>query len=170
VYKIKRVQIYLIILLSVLLQTGPLNSFKLWGVKPDIILICVVFFGLFLGPGAGLESGALAGLLKDIFSLDFFWVNTLIMAAAGLMAGIVSDKFSRESKKAIFTVVLFFTLFSMSMRYILVIFLYQNPVLSYTGYLFSSILPASVYTGVLSIPLYVTFVNVYHLKEPEEYI
>jgi len=70
VYKIKRLNIYFVLALALFLQVTVLNYVKISGTKPDLMLICVIFFGLFLGGGAGFEAGIIAGLLKDIFALD----------------------------------------------------------------------------------------------------
>ena len=169
-YKISRLQIYIIILIAISMQIGPLNYLKIFGMKPDVVLISVVFFGLLLGPGAGLEAGIAAGLLKDIFTLDFFWINTFIMALAGLCVGMASDKFFKESKKAVFTVVLFTTILSMSAHYFLVYIFSKNFALNYFSYFLSSVMPACIYTGLVSIPLYIAFVNIYNLKEADDYI
>lgn len=163
-------QIYLILLIAILLHIGALNNLKIFGVKPDILLVSVVFFALYLGPGAGLESGIAAGLLKDIFAVDFFWVNTFTLALTGLAVGLVNDKFFKESKKTVFAVVLLSMVFSMSLHYFLEKFLSRNLALGYFDFILSSIIPASLYTALASIPLYVVFVNTYHLKEADDYI
>ena len=53
-YKIARIQIYLILIAALFLQGGILNYIKIFGAKPDLLLMLVIFFGLFLGPAAGL--------------------------------------------------------------------------------------------------------------------
>ena len=169
-YKIKRLQIYLIVAISVLLQIGVLNRLNIFGVKPDVILTSVIFLSLFLGPSGGLESGIAAGLLTDIFAFDFFWINTFILGITGLLVGSSSGNFFKESKKAVFTLVLLCTFFTMSIHYLLELFLSQNFYQGYAGYFAKSIIPASIYTAILSIPLYVIFINTYNLKESEDYL
>ena len=51
-YKITRFQIYLILFAALFLQGGVLNYVKIFGAKPDLLVIAVIFFGLFLGPAA----------------------------------------------------------------------------------------------------------------------
>ncbi|MFH0763750.1 MAG: rod shape-determining protein MreD [Candidatus Omnitrophota bacterium] len=169
-YKIKRLQIYLIILAAIILQAGVLNSVKVFGVKPDLALASVVFFAIFFGPGAGLESGLAAGFLQDIFAFDFFFANTLTLGLTGLIAGSASDKFFKESKRAEFLAVVFFAVLSMSLHYIFVSFFSKSLAASYPEFFMSAVVPASLYTGLVSIPLYKIFMNIYNLKEADDYL
>jgi rod shape-determining protein MreD len=170
VYKIARLQIYLILLAALFLQGGALNHIKIFGSKPDLLLICVVFFGLFLGPAAGLESGLAAGLLKDIFALDFFWVNTGILALIGFTAGAINTQFFKESKRADFIFVVFFTIFSMSIHYIIALILSNTMAMGFRDFFVTSVIPSALYTGLLSVPIYVKLLDIYSLKEADDYL
>ena len=97
-YKISRPQTYLLISLALSIHLTILKHIEVFGAKPDMLLLVVIFLGLFLGPARGLESGLTAGFLEDIFTVDIFWVNTLILGAVGLLAGILKMKFYKESK------------------------------------------------------------------------
>lgn len=169
-YKIARLQIYLILILALFLQGAVLNYFRIMGASPDLLLICVIFFGLFLGPAAGLESGFVAGLLIDIFALDFLWINAVIMAITGFTAGMINSQFSKESKRMEFIFVLFFTAFAMSLHFIMVRALSGPVLLKFSEFCIGSILPVAVYTGILSIPIYRKLLDVYNLREIEDYL
>jgi len=62
---------FLIILTVILgvLQVTFLDCFKVFGVKPDLLLIAVFIAGLFLDLKPALGIGLLAGIFKDAFSL-----------------------------------------------------------------------------------------------------
>ena len=169
-YKIARTQIYLILIAALFLQGGPLNYVKIFGAKPDLLLILVVFFGLFLGPSAGLESGLAAGLLKDIFALDFLWINAVSLGAAGFIAGAINTQFFRESKRADFVCVFLFTIFSMSIHYAIVAIISNSLAFNFAEFFMNSVIPAALYTAFLSIPIYLKLLSVYNLKEVEEYL
>ncbi len=169
-YKIGRTQIYLILLAALALQAGPLGYVRISGARPDILLACVVFFGLFLGPAAGFESGLAAGLLKDIFALDFFWINALILGVTGLFAGGVSAKFFKESKRTELLIVTVFNAFAMSIHFLIVSILPGPLALEFGEFFLSSVIPASIYTGVLSVPVYRWLISFYNLKETEDYL
>ena len=169
-HKISRVQTYLILLVALILQAGALNSIEIFGAKPDLMLMSVIFFGLFLGSGSGLESGLMAGFLKDIFAFDFFFANTLTLGLTGLIVGLASNKFFKESSRAEFIVVVFFTAFSMSIHYLLISFFSKSPTIRYPEFLLCSVIPTCLYTGLVSIPLYKIFINIYNLKEADDYL
>ena len=118
--KIGRLQIYVILTIALLVHLTLLDHIKICGIKPDIMIIPVIFFGLFLGAGKGLESGLAAGILKDLFALDFFGINACIFGITGFLAGVLGTKFSRESKKTQSLLVIILTAFSMTLHYILV--------------------------------------------------
>ncbi len=169
-YKIARLQIYLILLAALFLQGGLLNYIKIFGSKPDLLLICVIFFGLFLSPAAGLESGFAAGLLKDIFALDFLWINAIILGMTGFIAGAINTQFFKESKRADFILVFLFTIFSMVLHYMIVLILSNSMAMGFSYFFMNSVIPTAIYTGLLSIPIYPWFLNIYNLKETGEYL
>ena len=169
-YKIARLQIYLILLVALFLQGGIVNYITIFGAKPDLLLMCVLFFGLFLGPAAGLESGFAAGLLKDIFALDFLCINVVILGATGFIAGVVSTQFFKESKRMDFIFVFSFTIFSMLCHYAVVAIISNSMALDFSDFFMHSVIPTAIYTGLVAIPVYVKFLDIYNLKEAEEYL
>ena len=169
-YKIARAQIYLILAAALFLQGGLINRIAICGAKPDLLVMCVIFFGLFLGPTAGLESGFAAGLLKDIFALDFLWINAVILGAAGFIAGAINTQFFRESKRADFICVFLGTIFSMSLHYGIAALISNSLSLDFAEFFMNSAIPAALYTALLSIPVYLRLLNIYNLKETEEYL
>ncbi|PIS33539.1 MAG: rod shape-determining protein MreD [Candidatus Omnitrophica bacterium CG08_land_8_20_14_0_20_41_16] len=60
------------------LQVTLLDCFKVFGVKPDILLIAVFMAGIFLDLRPALNVGLLAGIFKDAFSLTPPGVNTIL--------------------------------------------------------------------------------------------
>lgn len=167
-YKIARLKMYALLIAALFLQVTALNHLKLFGSKPDVVLLSVIFFGLFSGEGAGLESGIIAGLLKDLFSLDFFFINTFILAVIGLLSGMMGGKFSKESAGTQFVLVLSFSFFSMSLHFILASVFSRAVILRFSEYLTASVLPASIYTAAISIPVYSKLTDIYELKEMED--
>ena len=169
-YKIARIQIYLILIAALFLQGGILNYIKIFGAKPDLLLMLVIFFGLFLGPAAGLESGLVAGLLKDIFALDFLWINVFILGMTGFIVGAINTQFFKESKRADFILVFLFTIFSMVLHYAIVLVLSNSMALEFPEFFMRSVIPTSIYTGLFSVPIYRWLLNIYNLREAEDYL
>ncbi len=167
-YKINRKNIYFILLIALFFQTALLNHLRIFGAKPDLLLICVVFFSLFLGSGAGLECGILAGVFKDIFALDFFGINTFILGITGFTVGVLNAKFFKDSKTTQLVLVFSFTIFSMMLHFTLVRIFSKAIILSLREYFVTSIIPTGIYTGIISIPIFSKFVEMYKLKELED--
>lgn len=169
-YKIKRSHIYSILIAAFFLHLTVLNYIKVFGAAPDIMLICVVFFSLFLGGSAGLEIGFIAGLMKDVAAFDFFGINTFVFAVTGLAVGAMNTKFFRESVVTQSLFVLFSTIFSMSLHFAIVSFISKYVELEYFEYFTCSVIPVSIYTSLVSIPIFSKLISVYGLTETEEFL
>jgi len=170
VYKISRLRIYFILALALLLHITVLDHIKILGVKPDLLLIVVIFFGLFLGREIGLESGLAAGLFKDLFALDFFGINAFAFALTGFLAGLLGTQFSRESRKTQVLLVMFLTAFSMTLHFIIVSIFSKWIYLDFREYLTGSVIPTCIYTAIVSIPVFFRLMKAYKIKGSEEYI
>jgi len=59
-------------------QSTILNSIKVFGVKPDLLMICVIVGSVFWGWQPALFFSLLAGLGKDIFGMEALGVNLLL--------------------------------------------------------------------------------------------
>lgn len=169
-YKVSRLRVYSILALALILDLTLLDHIKIFGVKPDLVLISVVFFGLFLGRRMGIETGFVAGFLKDIFALDYFGINAFVIALTGLIAGILGAKFSRESRRTQVLLVIFLTAFSMTIHFILASIFSKGLNFGFGGYLIGSIIPSSLYNAILSIPIFFKFMGIYNIRGSEEYL
>ena len=166
--KVKRVHIYSILILALAIHLTILNHINIFGAKPDLVLALVIFFGLFLGGRMGLESGLVAGFLEDILTLDIFWANTFILGITGLLAGALNTKFFKESKITQTLLVFGFTTFSMAIHFLVTSFFLKSPNLNLSDYFVNSIIATSIYTALISVPLYSKFIDLYGLKEKDE--
>lgn len=166
--KVNRAQGLIILLAALFLQLTIVNRIKIFGAEPDLMLICVIFFALFFGRGTGLECGIAAGFLRDIFSLDFFGINAFTLGITGLVAGMLNEKFSKESGRTQFVLVGFLTMFSMSVHFMLTALFSRSMALNFAEFLAISVIPSGLYTAVVSLPVFAKFIDVYNLKELED--
>ena len=153
-----------------LIQLLFLDYAKIAQAKPDLMALLVIFFSIFFGPGIGFEAGFVSGLLKDIYSLDIFGVNTLTLSLTGLFAGIVSPKFFRESKLTQAMLVFIFSALYLIIHCFAALLILKITYVSLPEYLFSLILPSSLYTTVVSFFIFPILINRYRLKKNEEYL
>lgn len=87
----------ILLVISLLLQTTVLNSIAISGVKPDLVLIWVVFFSLFGGIYKGASFGFLAGLFEDLLLGRFIGMNALTKGLTGLLVGYIESKIFKEN-------------------------------------------------------------------------
>ena len=68
----------LIVLISGILQVTILDSFKIFNIKPDLLLISVVLCSLLFRPRWAFIFSIFAGIFKDAFSANVFCMNTIL--------------------------------------------------------------------------------------------
>lgn len=168
--KVSRYSLYGVLVLSFLIQLLFLDNMKVAGVKPDILAITVVFFAIFFGPGIGAEAGLVSGLLKDVYSLDIFGANSVLMLLMGFVVGVLSPKIFKESKLTQLSIVFLSSVLYMTAHYLLSSFILSSAYASLYEYMYNLILPSSLYTALLSAVIFPFLVNRYHLKEQAEYL
>lgn len=66
----------LTLIILVILQATVLNYFNIFNVRPDLLLISVIITSLFFPPLLAISLSISAGILKDIFSINAFGMNT----------------------------------------------------------------------------------------------
>ena len=66
------------ILIFALLQTTMLDYVKIFGVKPDLLLIGIVLAGIYFEVRWALFISLFSGILKDFLGINTFGINTLL--------------------------------------------------------------------------------------------
>jgi rod shape-determining protein MreD len=74
----KKWVLFLVIFACALLQSTALNSLRFFGVKPDLLLICVVIASLKFELKWALIFSVLAGLFKDVLAVQPFGFNVIL--------------------------------------------------------------------------------------------
>jgi len=92
-----RLKIYAVILVLFFLEVAFFSKLRIRGGSPGLLLVAVIFFGFHFGPVRGAETGLAAGILKDVFSLTNFGVNTFSFLLVGALAGYLRKKLAREN-------------------------------------------------------------------------
>lgn len=76
----------------ILLQSNVLSNFALSGVRPDLVLIVVVYFANANGSFPGQITGFATGLVRDVVTLAPLGFHSLVYATVGLVYGGTKDK------------------------------------------------------------------------------
>jgi len=85
--------IYLIVLLIGFFQATLINFIAIGNIKPDLLLIAVIFIALYKNPVYSVSVGVLAGFLEDIFTTGVF-LNTFILPICCFAVGLFVSKFN----------------------------------------------------------------------------
>ena len=147
-----------------------LDHIKIASVKPDLLVLLVVFFAVFFGPGTGAEAGFVSGLFKDAYSLDIFGVNAVLLSLVGLIAGGLSPKLFKESKLTQALLVFASSVLCMIIHYFVSSLILKITYVTLPEYLYGLILPSSFYTAMLSFLIFPALIDRYRLKENAEYL
>lgn len=145
---VKRTIPFILLFFLLILQTTSLNRLSILRIKPDLLLILVIFLGLHRGPLSGAGYGFLAGILLDIFSPVPLGTNALPKTILGFLAGAVAPFLYFETP-FIPGLLLFLGMFLEGMiLFLLLSSFHLAPSFSYS--LLYIILPASLYTSLLT--------------------
>ncbi|MFH2138846.1 MAG: rod shape-determining protein MreD [Candidatus Omnitrophota bacterium] len=149
-YKIrfKTVRFVIIALLSLVFQTTLINIISLGVIKPDLILLLVIFFGLYNGIYRGVFCGIILGFCVDSLSGGILGINSIILGAVGMMTGLLEDRVYRTHFLTKILVPFSGSIFSVTAYYILAGNFYGLPAFSeHIGVIAGSVL----YTTFLSL-------------------
>lgn len=89
--------LFFAVLLGLVFQSTYLEGLKVMGLKPDLVMLLVLFYAVQQGPRKGLLFGLIAGLLQDLFAAKFIGLNALIKAVIGLSAGLLEKRVYKEN-------------------------------------------------------------------------
>lgn len=133
--------------LILILQLTFFRKIKIYDAQPDLLLITVIYFGLFQNFRLGFLVGLWCGFLEDIFSLAPLGVHTFSFALLGLIMGFLSSKLDKPSLplQVLLTVVSSLAL-GLIFNALTKISLEPNFTLAWI----SMILPGSLYTGLVA--------------------
>ena len=73
---------------TLVLQTSVFHRIPIGGMKPDLVIIIVVYLGLVKGAEIGSLSGFVFGLIEDVMSGTYLGSNALAKTIIGFFCGI----------------------------------------------------------------------------------
>ena len=93
----KKLFFLLAIVIFCLLQIAIFDYFKIFGVKPDFLLICTVGACIYFNPRWSLAFGIFAGILKDSFGTNAYGLNTILFTLWTWFAIKISQKITLDN-------------------------------------------------------------------------
>jgi len=118
-----RVTVLGVFMLAVFIQNTVLDSLQLFGVKPDLVLVLVIFSALLRGPKEGAFWGFVAGFLLDIAAGSYFGLQALTLMTAGYLAGVAQTALYKDNPFVVALVTLVVGFLAGLISYLLLLYL-----------------------------------------------
>lgn len=93
-----------------LLQANLLTWFKIAGVMPNLLVILMLYIGLFMGKNSSIVYGAIFGILVDIFISQKLGITSIMLIVIGIIANWFDKNFSKDNRITVMTMVAVLTI------------------------------------------------------------
>jgi len=134
------------------LQSTLFKYIEIIGIRPNTALLAVVSYAILRGDTEGAAFGFFAGLTQDFYFGQLIGMNALLYMTLGYACGKPFRDFFRET--IFFPLILgFLCVFSYSLVYYFINFMLMGK-LDFFYYLRRIILPETVYSVALALPVY----------------
>ncbi len=142
----------LVFFLIYFLQVDIFSSFTIFGIKPNLFVIYILFIGLFANQTLGISFGVLCGLMIDLLYGKTIGTTSIMLCVIGYLGSYFDKNFSKENKITIIFMVIGSTIiFELGVYFINSIILqFEREYL----YFIKIILIECLYNVLLSIILY----------------
>ena len=140
-----------LIILNFVLQSTVLIRLSVFGVAPDTAIIFIVSYGILRGDVEGAIYGFFSGLTQDLFGGQFVGLYAMLGMIAGYIAGKPFKDYFKDNHFLPFMIVVA-SVFSYQIL-IFVTYLIRGR-LDFWFYLTTIIIPKTIYTAAVSLPLY----------------
>jgi rod shape-determining protein MreD len=141
------------VILGTAIQSTWLSTFHLPGqVKPDLILILVISYGLLRGVYHGACFGLLAGLFMDLLSGNVIGIGALVKMTAGFSSGLLEKTIFKDNLLVPALAAFFGTLFFETFDLIMHLSFHGN--YHFISAFVSIVFPQSLYNTLLAPVVY----------------
>jgi rod shape-determining protein MreD len=122
----KKIIPFVILFLSLIIQSTILQFIKIADIIPNISLIFLIIFSIQLGEYYGGLLGLFLGIITDVLYIGFFGANTLIYFSIGYFLGTFKDSVYKEDPLTYFTAVGILSVAYNMLFYLIIFFLKIN--------------------------------------------
>jgi rod shape-determining protein MreD len=162
---IKWGRLALLLVFAIVLQTVAASQLSFLGVTADVFVIVVVLVAVGSGSMTGLIFGFLAGFTADVVFLDPIGMRTFMYLIIGYWVGRYVEEFGLGSAWVVVLLAGTVSLASQTVYGILQIVTGTQG--SFLTMVLSQILPAALFDGLLSAPLYLGLIRIRLLSQPQ---
>lgn len=142
----------LLLLLALVFQSAGYPGLSLFGVRPDLILLSAVFFGMVEGPVKGAVFGFVGGLFQDLLLGRLIGLGAVTVMSAALALGFVGRRLYKENLLVRFLTVLGGT-WTAQVLYLLGKVAFGLSV-SWSFFTWRTVLGTGLFNGLISIILF----------------
>jgi len=161
--------LFVLVLINFVVQSSIFPHLSILGVTPDTALIFIVSYGILRGDIEGAIFGLLTGLFHDMMGGEFIGIFALLGFLVGYLCGKPFKDFFKDNYFLPFAVVVIMTLFYQFFLYVTTMLFVGQ--FDFWLYVRTIIIPKTIYTASLSIPVYsiMHFVNAKLEKYERDY-
>ena len=80
------------------LQSNFFNWFTIFGIKPNLFIIYILFIGLFGNRSMGVVYGSITGIFLDLLFEERIGANLIGLSVIGIIATLFDKNFSKDSR------------------------------------------------------------------------
>ena len=142
--------LFVVMAVSVSLQSTVIPVLSIGGVRPDLVLVVVVSAALAAGKEVGVLCGVFGGVLQDLLSVGPFGYNTLTKMLLGLLVGLYERKVNKGS---LLLPLLAVAVSTVGVAVIAAMFLLAYGQERQIAVLFLQLIPATAYHILLAAPV-----------------
>lgn len=161
-YKVKNWVAFLTLFFICIIQATALNYFVLFGVKPDLLLICVIYFGFYFEKKTSIKIAILAGAFKDITTTALLGSNVFAFCLCALFLAHFGNHFY---KNRVPTRILLGSLLYCAAGFVVFIINYAKDIYICAPVYFWVIFKTSLYTGCVLPILFFIFNKIFDIAE-----
>lgn len=156
----RRAVMFILILVCTVLQCSVFEIFSYASIRPNLLIILTVSFGLMRGKRSGMLTGFCCGFLTDLFFESVIGLNALLYLWVGYFSGFFYRIFYDDDIKTPIFLISITDLVYGIVQYILMFLLRGR--LQFFYYLGRIIIPEVIYTLLVTIVFYQIF---YHINK-----
>ena len=149
---IRKITMAILLAAAALLQGIVFQVFEVASIKPNLLLIITVSFGLMRGRKSGLLTGFAAGVIYDVLFSDIFGITPLLLMWIGYFSGYLYRIFYDDDIKTPLLFVGIADIVYGTCQYVF-LFLIRGR-LNFFFYLRRIIIPEMLYTLIITIFIY----------------
>lgn len=93
-----------------LIQANFFTWFKIAGIMPNLLVILMLYIGLFMGRSSAITYGIIFGVLVDILIGRKLGITSIMLAVIGVIADLFDKNFSKDNRITVMAMVAIITI------------------------------------------------------------